>query len=77
MPAIPAYKVPLMLGWTGMRGVVSLAAALSIPVTTQRRHTFSAAQPDFVHYIYCDPAYVVIAGIDPALPDQENTHARF
>ncbi|KEQ28728.1 sodium:hydrogen antiporter [Pedobacter antarcticus 4BY] len=28
----PGYKVPLILGWTGMRGVVSLAAALSIPV---------------------------------------------
>jgi len=29
----PGLKAPLMLGWTGMRGVVSLAAALSIPVT--------------------------------------------
>jgi Na+/H+ antiporter len=28
----PGIKAPLMLGWTGMRGVVSLAAALSIPV---------------------------------------------
>ncbi|KAA5537254.1 Na+/H+ antiporter [Taibaiella lutea] len=28
----PGYKVPFLLGWTGMRGVVSLAAALSIPV---------------------------------------------
>ena len=28
----PGYKVPFILGWTGMRGVVSLAAALSIPV---------------------------------------------
>jgi len=28
-----ALAMPLMLGWTGMRGVVSLAAALSIPVT--------------------------------------------
>lgn len=27
-----ALKVPLFLGWTGMRGVVSLASALSIPV---------------------------------------------
>lgn len=27
-----AWPVPLVLGWTGMRGVVSLAAALSIPV---------------------------------------------
>jgi Na+/H+ antiporter len=28
----PGFKGPLVLGWTGMRGVVSLAAALSIPV---------------------------------------------
>jgi Na+/H+ antiporter len=28
----PGFKVPFVLGWTGMRGVVSLAAALSIPV---------------------------------------------
>ncbi|MBK1896274.1 Na+/H+ antiporter [Chryseobacterium paridis] len=28
----PGFKAPLILGWTGMRGVVSLAAALSIPL---------------------------------------------
>lgn len=28
----PGFKAPIVLGWTGMRGVVSLAAALSIPV---------------------------------------------
>lgn len=28
----PGFKGPLLMGWTGMRGVVSLAAALSIPV---------------------------------------------
>jgi CPA1 family monovalent cation:H+ antiporter len=28
----PGWKGPLVLGWAGMRGVVSLAAALSIPV---------------------------------------------
>jgi Na+/H+ antiporter len=28
----PGFRVPLVLGWSGMRGVVSLAAALSIPV---------------------------------------------
>lgn len=27
------WRLPLLLGWTGMRGVVSLAAALAIPVT--------------------------------------------
>jgi Na+/H+ antiporter len=30
----PGWKGPLIMGWAGMRGVVSLAAALSIPVTT-------------------------------------------
>jgi Na+/H+ antiporter len=29
----PGITTPLILGWTGMRGVVSLAAALSIPIT--------------------------------------------
>ncbi|HZK65341.1 MAG TPA: Na+/H+ antiporter [Puia sp.] len=28
----PGWRAPLLYGWTGMRGVVSLAAALSIPV---------------------------------------------
>ncbi len=29
------WRMPLLLGWTGMRGVVSLAAALAIPLTLQ------------------------------------------
>lgn len=29
----PPWQVPTVLGWTGMRGAVSLAAALAIPVT--------------------------------------------
>lgn len=36
----PGYRVPLILGWTGMRGVVSLAAALSIPVTLSNGAAF-------------------------------------
>ena len=28
----PGMAAPLVLGWTGMRGVVSLAAALAIPL---------------------------------------------
>ncbi|WP_294292781.1 Na+/H+ antiporter [uncultured Chryseobacterium sp.] len=39
----PGFKVPAILGWTGMRGVVSLAAALSIPVK------LSQNGPDFPH----------------------------
>ena len=32
--------MPLLLGWTGMRGVVSLAAALAIPVTLDNGQAF-------------------------------------
>ena len=38
--ANPGMKAPLLLGWTGMRGVVSLAAALSIPVTMDNGQSF-------------------------------------
>ena len=34
------WKLPLLLGWTGMRGVVSLAAALAIPITLQSGEPF-------------------------------------
>ena len=36
----PGWKVPLVFGWSGMRGVVSLAAALSIPVLLQNGQAF-------------------------------------
>jgi CPA1 family monovalent cation:H+ antiporter len=31
-PRNPGFKLPFLIGWSGMRGVVSLASALSIPV---------------------------------------------
>ena len=36
----PGWKSPLIAGWAGMRGVVSLAAALSIPVMMQTGQPF-------------------------------------
>lgn len=33
----PGWKIPVIFGWSGMRGVVSLAAALSIPVLIDGR----------------------------------------
>jgi Na+/H+ antiporter len=38
--ATPGWKAPTVLGWTGMRGVVSLAAALSIPLTLGNGQAF-------------------------------------
>ena len=36
----PGWKIPFVFGWSGMRGVVSLAAALSIPVFVQPGQPF-------------------------------------
>jgi len=36
----PGWKAPLIFGWAGMRGVISLAAALSIPETFQSGAAF-------------------------------------
>lgn len=38
--AHPGWKGPLVIGWAGMRGVVSLAAALSLPITTAAHINF-------------------------------------
>ncbi|WP_022823716.1 Na+/H+ antiporter [Hymenobacter norwichensis] len=38
--ANPGWRGPLILGWAGMRGVVSLAAALSIPLLTPQGQPF-------------------------------------
>lgn len=34
------YRAPIILGWTGMRGVVSLASALSVPLALQNGEPF-------------------------------------
>jgi Na+/H+ antiporter len=36
----PGFKIPIVFGWAGMRGVVSLAAALSIPVVIEGGRAF-------------------------------------
>ena len=40
IPREGMWKRPFILGWTGMRGVVSLAAALAIPVTLNNGQGF-------------------------------------
>ena len=36
----PGFRLPLVLGWAGMRGVLSLAVALSIPLTLENGEPF-------------------------------------
>ncbi|HXB06124.1 MAG TPA: Na+/H+ antiporter [Puia sp.] len=45
----PGWKAPLLIGWAGMRGVVSLAAALSIPFTLSTGAAFP--QRDLILFI--------------------------
>nr|WP_315034037.1 Na+/H+ antiporter [uncultured Chryseobacterium sp.] len=40
LDASPGWKNPLIIGWAGMRGVVSLATALSIPVMMNSQSEF-------------------------------------
>ena len=42
----PTWPVPAVVSWAGTRGVVPLAAALSIPLTTDGRDAAAAAGPD-------------------------------
>ncbi|RYG32483.1 MAG: Na+/H+ antiporter, partial [Chitinophagaceae bacterium] len=36
----PGWKSPMIIGWAGMRGIVSLAAALSLPITIAANVSF-------------------------------------
>lgn len=36
----PGFRIPIVFGWSGMRGVVSLAAALSIPLLSGQQQPF-------------------------------------
>jgi monovalent cation/hydrogen antiporter len=37
---VPGYKLPFIIGWAGMRGVVSLASALAVPLVMDNGETF-------------------------------------
>ncbi len=50
-PESPNWKSPLLLGWTGMRGVVSLAAGIIDPINFSRWNTFSTKKFNFIHHI--------------------------
>ena len=45
----PPFWSPLVIGWSGMRGAVSLAAALAVPLTTDSGSAF--AQRDLIVYL--------------------------
>lgn len=47
----PGWKAPIIFGWAGMRGVVSLAAALSIPFFIDNEHHIAFPQRSMILFI--------------------------
>ena len=81
----PGWRNPLIIGWAGMRGVVSLATALSIPLYMNDGKIFPQREliifitfvVIFITLVFQGltlPAVIKLAGIeelDPVLPDHE------
>jgi monovalent cation/hydrogen antiporter len=81
----PGWKNPLIIGWAGMRGVVSLATALSIPLYMGNGKAFPQREliifitfvVIFITLVFQGltlPAVIRLTGIvelDPVLPDHE------
>jgi CPA1 family monovalent cation:H+ antiporter len=84
----PPWQYPTLIGWAGLRGAVSLAAALALPLTTNSRAPFP--QRSLVIYLtFCVIlATLVFQGLtlpaviralrleDDGLSDKEETKAR-
>ncbi len=66
---IPSSKQIFVVGWTGMRGVVALAAAMSLPEKLAEWQSLSAAQPDHLSHLQRHPGDAGSAGADLAGPD--------
>src|SRR5207245_11060010 len=84
----PPWRYPTVLGWAGMRGAVSLAAALAVPLATDVGRPFP--QRDLVIYLaFCVilatlvfqgltlPLLIRVLGLkDDGLAAKEETKAR-
>ena len=58
----------VITSWAGMRGAVSLAAALALPLTTDAGAPLPGARPDPVHHLRADPRDGRGGGADASVP---------
>ena len=65
----PGWKGPLILGWAGMRGVVSLAAALSIPLLMDDGRPFPYRNLILFITFVSHPGDAGFSGVDTTLAD--------
>ena len=71
-----SWRFRVVGGWAGMRGAVSLAAALALPLETNSGAPLPGTRPDPVHHLLPDPGHGGRPGPDPALADPEDGRAR-
>ncbi len=67
----PGWKGPALIGWTGNGCVVSLAPALSIPLTLQDGTPFSSQELDFIYHFRGHSAHFGGSGFDAAFSHQK------
>ena len=60
------WRERLLIGWSGMRGAVSLAAALALPLELDSGAAFGDARPDHLPDGRGDPVHPRGPGADPA-----------
>ena len=65
----PGAREVFVMGWTGMRGVVALAAAISVPEVLANGSDVWAEEPDCVSGVLRDPGDAGGAGADAAFAD--------
>lgn len=72
--ANPGWKGPIILGWGGMRGVVSLAMALSIPLLINGQ-AFPYRNLS-LHHFYCYTRHFGFPGTYSSMGDKESETGR-
>ena len=60
---MPPWPVVFLVAWTGMRGIVSLAAALGLPLATASGAAFPVPRPDHRHHLQVILATLVLQGL--------------
>ena len=63
------WRTRVVGSWAGMRGAVSLAAALALPLHTDAGAPLPGREPDPVHHLRVDPGHRGGGGADAALAD--------
>ncbi len=65
----PPWQYSVLMGWTGLRGAVTLAAALALPLTTGRGRTVPGAEPADLPRLLRHPRDARRPGADAAAAD--------